>query len=162
MSTPLSRSACLAARFAALPVQAILHGLHIAGRGRNAMRLQFRTSVAVLLCLCATACAEQQTAAVGRPNAIIVREFALNQAAITLDPTFGFSLYRGTPGVPPRQRAASAGRAVAFNLGGASRARDCAICSRRGAPQQLARSSALNAAADHHATAGVTAKPPRA
>ena len=56
------------------------------------MRLQFRSSVAVLLCLCATACAEQQTAAVGRPNAIIVREFALNQAAITLDPTFGFSL----------------------------------------------------------------------
>ncbi|TMK05913.1 MAG: DUF4410 domain-containing protein [Alphaproteobacteria bacterium] len=83
------------------------------------MRLQFRTSVAVLLCLCATACAEQQTAAVGRPNAIIVREFALNQAAITLDPTFGFSLYRGTPGVPPRQRAASVGRAVAFNVGDA-------------------------------------------
>ena len=71
------------------------------------MRLQFRAAVTVLLCLCATACAEQQTAALGRPNAIIVREFALNQAAITLDPTFGFSLYRGTPGVPPRQRAAS-------------------------------------------------------
>src|SRR5438067_1575692 len=93
--------------------------LHIAGRGGNAMRLQFRTSVVVLLCLCATACAEQQTAALGRPNAIIVREFALNQAAITLDPTFGFSLYRGTPGVPPRQRAASVGRAVAFNVGDA-------------------------------------------
>src|SRR5205814_1159855 len=33
--------------------------------------------------------------------------------------TFGFSLYRGTPGVPPRQRAASVGRAVAFNVGDA-------------------------------------------
>src|SRR5204863_9484721 len=85
----------------------------------NAMRLHFRTTVAVLLCLCATACAEQQTAALGRPNAIIVGEFALNQAAIMLDPTFGFSRYRGTPGVPPRQRAASVGRAVAFNVGDA-------------------------------------------
>jgi hypothetical protein len=80
------------------------------------MRLLFRTSVAVLICLCAVACAEEQSAGLGRPNAIIVREFALNQAALTLDASFGFSLYRGTPGVPPRQRAASVGRAVAFNV----------------------------------------------
>jgi hypothetical protein len=84
--------------------------------GGNAMRLLFRTSVAVLICLCAAACAEEQSAGLGRPNAIIVREFALNQAALTLDASFGFSLYRGTPGVPPRQRAASVGRAVAFNV----------------------------------------------
>src|SRR5438105_14386021 len=40
--------------------------LHIAGRGGNAMRLQFRTSIDVLICFCATACAAQQHAAVGR------------------------------------------------------------------------------------------------
>jgi len=81
------------------------------------MRLHQRLFAAGLLCLAAAGCADQQTARLPHPNAIIVREFALSQAAITLDPTFGFSLYRGTPGVPPRERAASVGRAVAFNVG---------------------------------------------
>jgi len=80
------------------------------------MRLLFKTGLALLLCLAATACAGEQEAALVRPNAIIVREFSLAQAAITLDPSFGFSLYRGAPGVPPRQRAASVGRAVEFTL----------------------------------------------
>jgi hypothetical protein len=80
------------------------------------MRLHQRLFAAGLFCLAAAGCADQQTAALPHPNAIIVREFALNQAAITLDPTFGFSLYRGSPGVPPRERAASVGRAVAFNI----------------------------------------------
>jgi hypothetical protein len=79
------------------------------------MYLHLRTGLAILFCLAATACAED-SAGLARPNAIIVREFALNQAAITLDPSFGFSLHRGTPGVPPRQRAASVGRAVAFSV----------------------------------------------
>jgi hypothetical protein len=79
------------------------------------MRLLFRTGFAMLICLAAASCAEQ-SGGLERPNAIIVREFALNQAAITLDPSFGFSLHRGTPGVPPRQRAASVSRAVAFNI----------------------------------------------
>jgi hypothetical protein len=79
------------------------------------MRLHFRTGFAMLICLAAAACAEQ-SGGLERPNAIIVRDFALNQTAITLDPSFGFSLHRGTPGVPPRQRAASVGRAVAFNV----------------------------------------------
>ena len=81
------------------------------------MRLHQRLFAAGLFCLAAAGCADQQSAALPHPNAIIVHEFALNQAAITLDPTFGFSLYRGTPGVPPRQRAASVGRAAAFNIG---------------------------------------------
>jgi hypothetical protein len=33
---------------------------------------------------------------------------------VHLDPSFGFSLYRGEPGVPQQQRAASIGRAVGF------------------------------------------------
>jgi hypothetical protein len=81
------------------------------------MRLYERLFAAGLLSLGAAGCADQQSAALPHPNAIIVREFVLSQAAITLDPTFGFSLYRGTPGVPPRERAASVGRAVAFNIG---------------------------------------------
>jgi len=52
----------------------------------------------------------------GHPNPIIIREFAVSPAVITLDPSFGFSLYRGSPGVPARQRADGLGRAVAFNL----------------------------------------------
>jgi hypothetical protein len=50
------------------------------------------------------------------PNPVIVREFAFTPGIITLDPSFGFSLYRGSPGVPPRQRAESVGRAAAFNV----------------------------------------------
>ena len=80
------------------------------------MLLFFKTAFAVLTCLAAASCVDQQSAGLERSNAIIVREFALNRAAITLDPSFGFSLSRGTPGVPPRQRAASVGRAVAFNI----------------------------------------------
>jgi len=56
----------------------------------------------------------EQLAGTVHPNPIIVREFGLSTGAITLDPSFGFSLYRGTPGVPPRQRAAGVGRAAAF------------------------------------------------
>jgi hypothetical protein len=62
------------------------------------------------------ACVPQQEGRSGHPNPIIVREFAFSPGVITLDPSFGFSLYRGEPGVPPRQRAAGLGRAVAFNL----------------------------------------------
>jgi hypothetical protein len=80
------------------------------------MRVLFKTGLVLLLCLAATACAGEQEAALVRPNAIIVRDFSLAQTAVTLDPSFGFSLYRGAPGVPPRQRAASVGRAVAFTI----------------------------------------------
>jgi hypothetical protein len=45
---------------------------------------------------------------------IVVSDFALPEGVVHLDPTFGFSLYRGEPGVPQRQRAASIGRAVGF------------------------------------------------
>src|ERR1051325_7474774 len=50
------------------------------------------------------------------PNPILIREFAVSPAIVTLDPSFGFSLYRGERGVPREQRAAGLGRAVAFNL----------------------------------------------
>ena len=50
------------------------------------------------------------------PNPILIREFAVSPGIVTLDPSFGFSLYRGERGVPREQRAAGLGRAVAFNL----------------------------------------------
>ena len=50
------------------------------------------------------------------PNPILIREFAFSPEIVTLDPSFGFSLYRGERGVPREQRAAGFGRAVAFNL----------------------------------------------
>ena len=47
-------------------------------------------------------------------NFIVVSDFSLPEGVVHLDPSFGFSLYRGEPGVPQRQRAASIGRAVGF------------------------------------------------
>jgi hypothetical protein len=50
------------------------------------------------------------------PNPILIREFSFSPGIVSLDPSFGFSLYRGERGVPREQRAAGLGRAVAFNL----------------------------------------------
>lgn len=45
---------------------------------------------------------------------IVVSDFTVPPGVVRLDPTMGFSLYRGQPGVPQQQRAASIGRAVGF------------------------------------------------
>lgn len=45
---------------------------------------------------------------------IIVSDFAAPEGVVRLDPSFGFSLYRGEAGVPKDRRAASIGRAVSF------------------------------------------------
>ncbi len=47
---------------------------------------------------------------------IVVYEFAFSPGIVTLDPTLGYSLARGAPGVSPQQRAEALGRAAAFNL----------------------------------------------
>jgi hypothetical protein len=47
---------------------------------------------------------------------IIVHEFAFSPRIVTLDPTLGYSLQRGAPGVSPSRRAEALGRAAAFNL----------------------------------------------
>jgi hypothetical protein len=64
-------------------------------------------------------CAPHRAADAGppaRPDLIVVREFAFSPGIVALDPSFGFSLHRGAPGVPPRRRAESVGRAAAFGL----------------------------------------------
>src|SRR5437764_4209515 len=71
---------------------------------------------AALLLVALGGCAERENAAPLHPNLIIVRDFAAPVGVITLDPSFGFSLRRGVPGVPPADRAASVGRAAAFTL----------------------------------------------
>jgi hypothetical protein len=80
------------------------------------MRWRAKAGCAALYALVLAGCADGETAGLARPNLIIVREFAASEGVVTLDPSFGFSLYRGSAGVPPRQRAASVGRAAAFNL----------------------------------------------
>ena len=80
------------------------------------MRSPLTAAAAALLLLMSAGCVPQEAAPPGHPNPIIVREFAVSLGVITLDPSFGFSLYRGAPGVPPRQRAASVGRAAAFSV----------------------------------------------
>ena len=63
------------------------------------------------------ACADKaDTPASGHPNLIIVRDFAAPIGVVTLDPSFGFSLRRGEPGVSPAQRGASVARAAVFTL----------------------------------------------
>src|SRR5712691_803116 len=73
------------------------------------------TAAAALLLVALAGCALERGSAV-HPNPIIVREFAYSLGVVTLDPSFGFSLYRGAAGVPPRQRAAGVARAAAFSL----------------------------------------------
>ncbi len=80
------------------------------------MRPALTAAVASLLLVILAGCVPQPGERPAHPNPIIVREFAFSLGIITLDPSFGFSLYRGAPGVPPRQRAAGVGRAAAFSL----------------------------------------------
>jgi hypothetical protein len=80
------------------------------------MRPALSAVSAVLLLVVLAGCVPQPAGGLAHPNPIIVREFTFSPGAITLDASFGFSLYRGAPGVPPRQRAAGVGRAAAFSL----------------------------------------------
>jgi hypothetical protein len=82
------------------------------------MRPGFTAMRAGLLLLCFLGgCGPQYDAPpTTHPNPILIREFVFSPAVVTLDPSFGFSLYRGERGVPRDQRAAGLGRAVAFNL----------------------------------------------
>jgi hypothetical protein len=74
--------------------------------------------IAALSLLALVGCAEEaeNAAAPAHPSLIVVREFAAPAGVVTLDPSFGFSLHRGTPGVPPAQRAGSVARAASFTL----------------------------------------------
>ncbi len=66
-----------------------------------------------LLLLTLAACVEGTS--IGPPSDfIVVSDFVVPDGVVRLDPSFGFSLYRGEAGVPKPQRAASVGRAVAF------------------------------------------------
>src|SRR5262245_54154474 len=78
------------------------------------MRSILNAAVAAVALAFLAACVPQ--AGTGHPDQIIVREFSYSLGAVTLDPSFGFSLYRGEPGVPPRQRAAGLARAAAFSI----------------------------------------------
>jgi hypothetical protein len=71
---------------------------------------------AAFLLVILAGCVPQLAESPANPAPIIVREFAFSPGAVTLDPSFGFSLNRGAPGVPTRQRAAGVGRAAAFSL----------------------------------------------
>ena len=80
------------------------------------MRTSLTAASAFLLLVILAGCVPQPAGSPAHPNPIIVREFTYSLGVITLDPSFGFSLYRGGAGVPPRQRAAGVGRAAAFSL----------------------------------------------
>ena len=83
---------------------------------KTGMGAILKAAAAAMLFALLAACTAQQDGGGGHPNLIIVREFSASTASVTLDPSFGFSLYRGSPGVPPSQRAASVSRAAAFSV----------------------------------------------
>jgi hypothetical protein len=69
----------------------------------------------VLTLLALAGCIEGLTANNGpASDFIVISDFTVRSSAVRLDPSFGFSLYRGEQGVPAQQRAASIGRAVGF------------------------------------------------
>src|SRR5881394_211061 len=75
------------------------------------------TAISAALFLAALAgCVPERGGSPVHPNPIIVREFSFSLGVVTLDPSFGFSLYRGASGVPPSQRAGGVARAAAFSL----------------------------------------------
>ena len=78
------------------------------------MRLSVVASTFFLLVL--GACVPQPETGLLHPNIIIVREFAASTGVVVLDPSFGFSLNRGQPGVPPRERAGAVARGAVFEL----------------------------------------------
>jgi hypothetical protein len=81
------------------------------------MRSVLTVAAAALMLVCLAGCVPQDASdASAHPNPIIVREFTYSLGVVTLDPSFGFSLSRGAPGVPPSQRAAGVARAAAFSL----------------------------------------------
>jgi hypothetical protein len=67
-----------------------------------------------LLLLTLAGCVEGISGPSGPSDFIVVSDFVVPEGAVHLDPSFGFSLYRGETGVPRQQRGASVGRAVAF------------------------------------------------
>lgn len=67
------------------------------------------------------ACQKLPSAAAAAPgvvgNVIVVRDFQVtSHTRVVVDTSFGFSLYRGRPGVPLRRRAAALSRAAAFDV----------------------------------------------
>jgi hypothetical protein len=83
-------------------------------------RLNLSIIAALLGALSAlAACATGENQASGyppKPDVVIVRAFEVPEGVVVLDPSFGFSLRRGEPGVPREERAATVGRAAAFML----------------------------------------------
>ena len=80
------------------------------------MRLFPSLAAALLIAGLAGCMPPQREGGGNHPNLIIVREFAFSPGVVTLDPSLGFSLNRGVPGAPPRERAAAVGRAAAFGV----------------------------------------------
>ena len=87
------------------------------------MRRVLRAAFSGALMLALAACAELglgmhgATGVPEKPEQLVVRSFVAPERAIVLDPSFGFSLRRGQPGVPRAERAAGVSRAAAFALG---------------------------------------------
>ena len=80
------------------------------------MRSVLTAASTALFAVALAGCVPERAGSPVHPNPIIVREFAFSLGVVTLDPSFGFSLYRGASGVPPSQRAAGVARAAAFSL----------------------------------------------
>lgn len=74
-----------------------------------------RRCVVALPLLVLAACSQNNALGPSKPSDfIVISDFAVPPGVVRLDPSFGFSLYRGEPGVPVERRAGAIGHAVAF------------------------------------------------
>ena len=80
----------------------------------NRLSLFIARAATALALLTMASCAEGVSISGPASDFIVVSDFIVPQGAVRLDPSFGFSLYRGEAGVPAQQRATSIGRAVGF------------------------------------------------
>src|SRR5579862_9199275 len=85
-------------------------------RRYHAMRSVLTVAALALWVVALAGCVPERVGGAAHPSPIIVREFTASSGVVTLDPSFGFSLNRGQPGVPSSQRASGVARAAAFNL----------------------------------------------
>src|SRR5947209_14021973 len=94
----------------------MLNALRLSAAEWFVMRFSLAAPFSALLLLLISGCSEIESRGLAHPNVVIVREFAAPLGVVTLDPSFGFSLNRSEPGVPPRQRGAAVARAASYAL----------------------------------------------
>lgn len=87
---------------------------------RSPFPVLFLALLALAACTTPQGPAQPSAGYPAKPEIVVIRSFEVPEGVVDLDPTLGFSLRKGAPGVPQPVRAASVGRAAAFSLADAA------------------------------------------